>query len=37
MVKQVSHMAVNNLDQVVDRKRKFLDLKTDAREVLELE
>ena len=37
MVKQVSHIAVNNLDQNGRSKGKFLDLKTDAGEVLGFE
>ena len=37
VVKQVSHIAVNNLDQNGRQKGKFLDLKTDAKEVLGLE
>ena len=37
MVKQVSHNAVKNLDQNSRAKEKFLDLETDAGEVLGLE
>ena len=34
VVKQVSHMAVNILDQNGRAKEKFLDLETDARKFL---
>ena len=37
VVKQVSHIAVKNLDQNSQAKEKFLDLETDAGEVLGLE
>ena len=37
VVKQVSHIAVNFLDQNSRAKEKFLDLETDAGEVLGLE
>ena len=37
VVKQVSHIAVKILDQNSRAKEKFLDLETDAGEVLELE
>ena len=37
MVKQVSHIAVKFLDQNSRAKEKFLDLETDAGEVLGLE
>ena len=37
VVKQVSHIAVNFLDQNNRAKERFLDLETDAGEVLGLE
>ena len=37
VIKQVSHIAVNILDQNGRAKEKFLDLETDAGEVLGLE
>ena len=36
VVKQVSHIAVKNLDQNGRVKEKFLDLETDARRFLSL-